>query len=160
MNTSSLIAPLVIVLDNIRSGHNVGAAFRIADAFAIDTIYLCGITPTPPHREIRKTALGAEKTVCWQYEKETKDALDILSAKGYQLVAIEQSERSITLSHFSQRLALAPTALIFGHEVWGISQEILQHASTCVEISQYGTKKSLNVATCIAIVAWECTKKK
>ena len=152
--------PLVIVLDNIRSGHNVGAAFRIADAFAIDKIYLCGITSTPPHREIRKTALGAENTVPWQYEKNSSDALHTLSKKGYQLVAIEQTERSEPLNFFCENHSPEPSALIFGNEVWGVSQDVLQQATTCLEIPQHGHKKSLNVATCIAIATWEWTKQK
>lgn len=151
--------PLIIILDNIRSGHNVGAAFRISDAFNLQKIYLCGITPTPPHPEIRKTALGAELTIPWQYASKTTDALDELTDKGYQLIAIEQTSHSLPL-HFSfTKTPPTPTALIFGHEVWGVSQEVLDRASICLEIPQYGQKKSLNVATCIAISTWEWTKK-
>ena len=159
MNQSTTQAKprLVFVLDNIRSGHNVGAAFRIADAFAIERIYLCGMTPTPPHREIRKTALGAEETVPWQYTATTEQALTSLHEEGYQCLAVEQTNASVPLDRFVADTS-KPLAFIFGHEVWGVSPQALEQADACLVIPQYGKKKSLNVATCIAITAWEWTR--
>ncbi|MEM7362173.1 MAG: RNA methyltransferase [Bacteroidota bacterium] len=150
--------PLVLILDNVRSGHNVGATFRLADAFTINAIYLCGITPHPPHREIRKTALGAEATVPWHPMATTEEAVNKLKEEGFYCVAMEQTERSLPLQNIPSAQRAQPTALIFGHEVWGISPQVLQQVDTCIQIPQYGKKKSLNVSTCIAITTWEWRK--
>lgn len=157
---TTMTPPLVIVLDNIRSGHNVGAAFRIADAFSIEKIYICGITPTPPHREIRKTALGAEETVAWEQTPTVTAALSALQEQAYHIIGIEQTAHSLPLDLAASNHRHTPTALVFGNEVWGVSEEALAFADTCLEIPQYGKKKSLNVATCIAIVTWEWTKRR
>lgn len=149
---------LILLLDNVRSGHNVGAAFRLADAFGVDELYLCGITATPPHREIRKTALGAEETVTWHHVEKATDAMTLLKKKGFHCVAMEQTAQSLPLEKLTSEQRKRPTLLIFGHEVWGVSQEALQYADECFEITQYGQKKSLNVSTCMAIATWEWRK--
>lgn len=146
---------LIILLDNVRSGHNVGAAFRLADAFAIEAIYLCGITPTPPHREIRKTALGAEETVPWHHVPTATEAVAKLRGQGFHCIAVEQTTTSVPLQELIPAQRAQPTALIFGHEVWGIGAEVLEEVDVRMEIPQYGQKKSLNVSTCIAITTWE-----
>jgi len=146
-------APLAIVLDNVRSMHNVGAAFRIADAFLVDKLYLCGITATPPHRDIHKTALGAETHVDWQYRPDTLEAIGALKAAGYVVAAIEQAVPSTPLQAF----APAPTqkyAVVFGHEVSGIQEEVLAACDMCLEIPQHGVKHSLNVSVTMGIVVW------
>ena len=150
--------PLVLVLDNIRSGLNVGAAFRTADAFALQKIILCGITAKPPHREILKTAIGASQSVAWAYEKETEKALARLREEGFTLVAIEQAEGSVPLQSF-QALPDKKYALIFGNEVIGVSAEVVNKVDACIEVPQFGTKHSLNIAVCIGIVAWDLFKK-
>lgn len=147
-------SPLVMVLDNVRSMHNVGAAFRIADAFLIQKIYLCGITATPPHREIHKTALGAEDHVSWEHVSDTLVAVERLQAAGYTIVGVEQTSHSIPL----QKLAATAThkyAVVFGHEVFGVHDTVLAACDTCVEIPQYGTKHSLNVSVAMGIVIWQ-----
>lgn len=149
--------PIVIVLDNIRSAHNVGAAFRTADAFALEHLYLCGITATPPHREILKTAIGASESVDWSYFKQTQDAITQLKEQEYQIVGIEQADESTPLQSF----CIQPEdkiALIFGNEVKGIDDKIMQMLDHCVEIPQYGTKHSINVSVCIGILCWEMLK--
>jgi len=146
--------PIVVVLDNVRSLNNIGSIFRTSDAFLIEAIYLCGISATPPHKEIHKTALGAEDSVEWKYFKETEEALGILKSLGHCLIAIEQTEDSISLEKFpidrSQKYAL-----IFGNEVKGIQQEVIDHCRFCVEIPQFGTKHSFNVSVTAGIVIWE-----
>ena len=149
--------PFVIVLDNVRSMHNVGAIFRTADAFKIVKIYLCGITPTPPHREIHKTALGAEDTVSWEYVSEIKDIISDLQAEGYLVAAIEQAEGSITLSDFVEEKHVK-IAVILGNEVEGVSQEAVDLVDSVVEIPQFGTKHSLNVSVAAGIVMYEVAK--
>ena len=147
-------APIVLVLDNIRSMHNVGAAFRTADAFAIEEIVLCGITAQPPHRDIRKTALGATESVDWRYEKEVVSACKSLQAQGYQVLAIEQADESTSLEDF-QPAAEQKYALVFGNEVFGVTDEVVATADGCLEIPQFGTKHSLNVSVSVGVVLWE-----
>ena len=135
--------PVIIVLDNIRSMENVGSFFRTADAFRIEAIYLCGITARPPHREIHKTALGADESVDWQYFATTAEACEHLKSKGYRIFAVEQVEDSIMLDKFS---APRKSAYIFGNEVDGVDDAVLPYCEQAVEIPQQGTKHSLNVA--------------
>ena len=146
--------PVVLVLDNIRSLQNVGSFFRTADAFNIESIFLCGITATPPHREIHRTALGATESVDWEYYPDTTSAIESLKTKGYQIVVIEQTDKSIALSDVQFELN-NPIALVFGNEVKGVSEEVLPLADLAVEIPQFGTKHSLNVAVSAGIVIWE-----
>jgi tRNA G18 (ribose-2'-O)-methylase SpoU len=154
---SSKKIPVSIVLDGIRSALNVGSIFRTADAFALEKIYLCGITATPPHREILKTALGSTETVAWEYCTTSTEALQKLKAIGYKIWAVEQAEGSIQLQNldFQGRESLA---LVFGNEVEGVSEAVLQACDGCIEIPQFGTKHSLNVAVCTGILAWEASK--
>lgn len=151
--------PVVIVLDNIRSLHNVGAVFRTADAFLLQGICLCGMTGCPPHRDIRKTALGATETVKWQYFQTTTEAIKQLKAEGFSVWAVEQVENSVSLSGFQQEEADKPLALIFGNEMNGVSDEALNLADGCVEIPQIGTKHSLNISVSVGIVVWEVFNK-
>ncbi|MBV7440154.1 RNA methyltransferase [Weeksellaceae bacterium TAE3-ERU29] len=146
--------PLVVVLDNIRSMHNVGAVFRTGDAFIIEKLYLCGITGTPPNKEIRKTAIGATESVKWEYAKETLPVIQDLKAKGYKIVSVEQVEGSTTLSNF-QPDANEKYVLVLGNEVSGVQQEVVDESDVCLEIPQSGTKHSLNVSVCAGIVMWK-----
>jgi tRNA G18 (ribose-2'-O)-methylase SpoU len=150
--------PLVIVLDHVRSLNNVGSIFRTADAFRLEAVYLCGITATPPHPEIRKTALGAEDSVEWYYFADTRDALRRLKDDGYVICALEQAEGSIPLDDFTLGND-KKYALIFGHEVKGVHQDIVDLSDCCIEIPQFGTKHSLNVAVAAGIVIWEFARK-
>ena len=147
-------SPLVLVLDNLRSTHNVGSIFRTADAFRVQEIFLCGITATPPHKDIRKTALGATESVQWQYCENTIDAIQNLQSKGVVVLAVEQAEGSTILSDFSP-LPDTTYALVFGHEVKGVSQEVVSAADVVLEIPQEGTKHSLNVSVSVGLVVWE-----
>ena len=151
-------APFVLVLDNVRSQSNVGSIFRTADAFLTEAIYLCGITSQPPHREIQKTALGATESVTWKYFPDTSVALAELKVKGYKLIAIEQVEGSIALQDL-QIDKDQKYAFVFGHEVNGVDQEIVNSCDLCVEIPQFGTKHSFNIAISAGIVLWEVSKK-
>lgn len=147
-------SPIVLVLDNIRSLNNVGSAFRTADAFRIKKIFLCGITGTPPHRDIQKTALGATESVDWEYCTSTGEAVEKLKAEGYQLCALEQVEKSVKLNEFTPD----PTqnyGLIFGNEVFGVEEEILKKCDTVLEIPQLGTKHSLNISVTLGIAVWD-----
>ncbi len=147
-------SPFVLVLDNVRSGLNVGAAFRTADAFALERIVLCGITAQPPHREILKTAIGATESMEWTYEKDPARAVVQLQQAGYQVWAVEQAEGSISL----QDMRLAPAtkyALVFGNEVEGVSQPVMDRVDGAVEVPQLGTKHSLNISVCVGVVVWE-----
>ena len=146
--------PLVIVLDNVRSMNNVGSVFRTADAFRLEAVYLCGLTAIPPHPEIHKTALGAEDTVEWYYYNDTLEAIRILKQNKYILYAVEQAESSVILNDVSLD-STKKYALILGHEVKGIQQVVLDECDCCVEIPQYGTKHSLNVAVAAGIVIWD-----
>lgn len=148
---------VVVVLDNVRSLHNVGAVFRTADAFALHGLCLCGITATPPSPEIHKTALGAEDTVAWTYHADTLEAVIALKREGYKLLAVEQVEGSTSLSD----LTLSPNdkvALVMGNEVKGVRQEVIDICDGAIEIPQYGTKHSLNVSVSAGIVMWEVQK--
>lgn len=150
--------PVCIVLDNIRSLHNVGSAFRTADAFRVERIFLTGITGTPPHREIQKTALGATESVAWEYVEHTADALARVKAKGYTVVIIEQTTESIPLQNFEPG-AGRKYCLVFGNEVNGVSDEAIGYGDVALEIPQSGTKHSLNVSVCLGIVVWEIFRK-
>lgn len=145
--------PLVLVLDNVRSMHNVGSVFRTADAFLLQGIVLCGYTPVPPHRDIQKTALGATETVEWQYYTTTLEAVEALRKEGYTVMAIEQAERSVMLDRFSP--AATPLALVFGNEVSGVDAEVMKLADGCIEIPQSGMKHSLNISVSAGIVVWD-----
>ena len=149
--------PLVVVLDNVRSLHNAGSIFRTADAFRMEAVYLCGITATPPHVEIHKTALGAEETVAWRYFKETTDAIEDLKQKGYVICAVEQAEGSISLDQLSLDKH-RKYAVVVGHEVKGVQQKVMDVCDFCVEIPQFGVKHSLNVAVAAGIVLWDFFK--
>jgi 23S rRNA (guanosine2251-2'-O)-methyltransferase len=149
--------PLVVVLDNIRSMHNVGATFRTADAFLIKKIILCGITPQPPHREIHKAALGATESVDWSYENDINVTIHYLKAQGFEIVGIEQTTGSRMITDFTIDPA-KKYAVILGNEVEGISDEALPNIDSFVEIPQLGTKHSLNVSVCGGIVMWEFAK--
>lgn len=146
--------PLVVVLDNVRSMHNVGAVFRTADAFIVEKMILCGITPVPPHREIHKAALGATESVDWIYEKEISVALQNLKSDGFQIIGIEQTTDSQSIENFSIDRN-KKYALVLGNEVDGLSEHSLLHYDTFLEIPQLGTKHSLNVSVCAGIVMWE-----
>jgi 23S rRNA (guanosine2251-2'-O)-methyltransferase len=146
--------PLVLVLDNVRSLHNVGATFRTADAFLIEKIYLCGITGTPPHREIEKTALGATQTVEWQHTATTLEAIESLESQGYTIVSVEQVEQSIPLNQFIPEKD-KKYAFVFGNEVTGVEENIVGKSAFCVEIPQFGTKHSLNISVTVGIVCWD-----
>ena len=150
--------PLVVVLDNVRSMHNVGSVFRTADAFLISGIWLCGYTPRPPHRDIHKTALGATETVKWQYAERTVDAVGALKDEGFRIFAVEQVEKSIPLHEFSSEKA-GKMAVIFGNEVTGIDAEVLKFCDGSIEIPQFGMKHSLNISVAAGIVLWELTKR-
>ena len=143
--------PVVIVLDNVRSMENVGSFFRTADAFRIEAIYLCGITACPPHREIHKTALGADESVDWKYFETTSEACEHLHKMGYRIFAVEQVEDSVMLEDFT---APAKSAYVFGNEVDGVDDEVLKHCENAVEIPQKGTKHSLNVSVSGGIVMY------
>jgi len=147
--------PVIIVLDNIRSGLNVGAIFRTCDAFSVEAIYMCGITVKPPHAEILKTALGATASVKWHYNEKTVLALETLKTIGFTLMPVEQTDKSIHL-HQMDLVSHFPLALIFGNEMRGVDAEVLSMCETSLEIPQDGIKHSLNVATSAGIVIWEC----
>lgn len=150
-------SPFVIVLDNIRSHSNVGSVFRTADAFLTGCIYLCGITGRPPHREISKTALGATESVEWKYFAHTAEAVEELKSKGYRIIGIEQAEGSIKLDDFVPEPGTG-YALVFGHEVNGVDQAIINECDYVIEIPQFGTKHSFNIAVSAGIVLWELNK--
>lgn len=145
--------PLVVVLDNVRSMHNVGSVFRTADAFLLQGIVLCGYTPVPPHRDIQKTALGATDTVEWQYFPTTVEAVEALRAEGFAIVAIEQAATSVMLNDFVP--GDRPLALVFGNEVSGVDPAVMQRADGCIEIPQLGMKHSLNISVSTGIVIWD-----
>lgn len=149
--------PLVVVLDNVRSLHNVGSVFRTGDAFLVEAVYLCGITSTPPQAEIHKTALGAENTVEWKYFEDTHDALTELKAKGYHVFAIEQAEGSTLLTDLKLEKS-NKYAVILGNEVKGVQQSVVDACDGCIEIPQFGTKHSLNVSVTGGIVIWEMVR--
>ncbi len=150
--------PLIVVLDNVRSLHNVGSVFRTADAFLAEAVYLCGITSTPPHAEIHKTALGAENTVEWKYFEDTHAAVEELKASGYFVYAIEQAKGSTMLTNL-QLDKTKKYAVILGNEVKGVQQSVVDACNGCIEIPQFGTKHSLNVSVTSGIIIWEFFKK-
>ena len=151
-------SPIVIVLDNIRSLNNIGSVFRTADAFLIEKIYLCGITAQPPHKDIRKTALGATESVVWEYRENTVDLVNSLTSDGYTVLAIEQAENAVMLNELTVN-ADKKYALVFGNEVKGVSQEVVNASHTVVEIPQYGTKHSLNISVSAGVVVWDLWSK-
>jgi 23S rRNA (guanosine2251-2'-O)-methyltransferase len=148
--------PIIIVLDNVRSLNNVGSAFRTADAFLIEAIFLCGLTGIPPNKEIEKTALGATETVNWKYFKTTLEAIAELKNKNYFLVAVEQTKQAVMLDKFEN--PKKETAFVFGNEVYGVEQNIIDECDVCIEIPQFGSKHSLNISVCVGIVLWEAIK--
>lgn len=151
--------PLVVVLDNVRSQHNVGAVFRTADAMRIERVVLCGICCCPPNQEIHKTALGAEESVEWSYFKETQEAVRELQAQGYKVYAVEQAHDSMTLEEAAvkvqrDKVQSTKVAVVLGHEVFGVQQEVVDSCDGCIEIPQYGTKHSMNVSVTAGIVMY------
>jgi 23S rRNA (guanosine2251-2'-O)-methyltransferase len=148
---------IVVVLDNIRSHLNVGSVFRTCDAFPVKKIFLCGITGVPPHRDIQKTALGATETVAWQYCNSVTDAINELKESGYTIASVEQTENALPLHHL-QKIAQKPLALIFGNEVEGVNQQAVKQSDYCIEIPQFGTKHSLNIAVSAGVVMWEAAR--
>ncbi|MFH0842495.1 MAG: RNA methyltransferase [Bacteroidota bacterium] len=151
--------PLIIVLDNVRSQGNVGSVFRTADAFLVEAVYLCGITATPPHREIQKTALGATESIEWKYFKDTSAAVRELKTAGYKIIGIEQAEGSTPLGDFRAERNIK-YALVFGHEIKGVDQLVIDECDHVIEIPQFGTKHSFNIAVSAGIVLWELNKQK
>lgn len=146
--------PVVLILDNIRSLHNVGAAFRTGDAFLINKIYLCGITGTPPNRELHKSALGAEDTVEWEHTGSTVDAIKKLKSEGWKIISLEQAEGSTLLQNFNPQKN-ERYAFVFGNEVFGVEDEVIALSDSCIEIPQSGTKHSFNVSVTMGIVLWD-----
>lgn len=146
--------PLIVVLDNIRSLNNVGSVFRTSDAFRIKHIYLCGITATPPHKDIQKTALGSTESVSWSYAENTIDVVKELQQKNVQILAIEQAENATMLDHFSPKNENT-YAVVFGHEVKGVSQEVVNQSDGVIEIPQFGTKHSLNISVSVGLLIWD-----
>lgn len=145
---------IIIILDNVRSMQNVGSIFRTADAFLIQHIYLCGITATPPHRDILKTALGATETVSWTYCEKTEEAVQQATENGYKIFAVEQVENSFSLQNVKWQQG-KKVALVFGHEIKGVSQEIVNVCDACIEIPQWGSKHSFNISVSAGIVLWQ-----
>jgi len=150
-------SPFIIVLDNVRSQSNVGSIFRTADAFLTKAIYLCGITARPPQREIQKTALGATESVAWEYFPKTIDAINYLKESGYLIIGIEQAEGSVELQDMDIYKG-GSYALVFGNEIDGVAQDVLNLCDFCIEIPQFGTKHSFNIAISVGIVLWELNK--
>lgn len=150
--------PVCIVLDNVRSLHNVGSAFRTADAFRIEKIFLTGITGTPPHREIQKTALGATESMAWEYAENPAQVILSLQAQGYTIIAVEQTTESIPLGEFLPD-PLKKYCLVFGNEIHGVSEAVIALADSALEIPQAGIKHSLNISVCLGIVVWEVFRK-
>jgi len=150
--------PLVLVLDNVRSLNNVGSVFRTADAFMVEKVYLCGITGKPPHRDIEKTALGATESVVWEHVPDTLELVKQLQADGFSICAVEQAEHSTLLNEFSPE-AGQPYAFVLGNEVMGVEQEVVSLSDAVLEIPQFGTKHSLNIAVATGVVVWDFLSK-
>lgn len=155
--------PLTVVLDNVRSQHNIGAVFRTADAMRIERVVLCGICCCPPNQEIHKTALGAEESVGWSYYKDTIEAVNALQEQGYQVYAVEQAHDSVTLEEAARKVQRdkgqrTKIAVVFGHEVFGVQQEVVDRCDGCIEIPQYGTKHSMNVSVTAGIVMYRMSE--
>jgi 23S rRNA (guanosine2251-2'-O)-methyltransferase len=150
--------PLIIVLDNIRSLNNIGSVFRTSDAFLIEKIYLCGITATPPHKDIHKTALGSTDTVDWEYVESTLELIEKLKAEGVNVISIEQAENAILLNDFTPKQQTT-YAIVFGNEVKGVSQSVVSASDMVIEIPQFGTKHSLNISVSAGVVVWDVFSK-
>ena len=155
---SATKTPIILILDDIRSLHNIGSVFRTSDAFLIEKIYLCGITATPPNKEIHKTALGATETVTWEYQKNVLEVIEKLKSNNTLVYAIEQVKNATFLDDF-QPIKDAKYALVFGNEVYGVSQEAIKICNGCIEIPQLGTKHSLNISVSAGIVVWDLFQK-
>lgn len=155
---SSEKTPVVVILENIRSLFNIGSVFRTADSFRIEAVYLCGFTGTPPNKEIHKAALGATESVSWKYFEKTEDAIFHLKKENYPVYAVEQAEGSAALSEFNMP-SEGKIALVFGNEVNGVDDKIMQLTDGCIEIPQFGTKHSLNISVAAGIVMWELFQK-
>jgi 23S rRNA (guanosine2251-2'-O)-methyltransferase len=147
-----------IILDDVRSMNNVGSAFRTADAFAVEKIYLCGITATPPHREIEKTALGSTESVAWQHHENIIELIEKLQSEGFIILAVEQVENSLKLNSFEPR-SNQKYAFVFGNEVFGVNEDVVKKADNCLEIPQFGTKHSLNISVTVGIICWDFVSK-
>tara|TARA_B110000003_G_C16653258_1_gene535237 strand:- start:4646 stop:5176 length:531 start_codon:yes stop_codon:yes gene_type:complete len=145
--------PIVLILDDVRSAHNVGSVFRTSDAFLVEKIFLCGITPQPPHKEIRKTALGAYDSVDWEHNKSVEECVESLIKDDYYIIAIEQAQNATYLNDFKAPLN-KKLAFVFGNEVNGVNQTIMDKSNECIEIPQYGTKHSFNISVSAGIVLW------
>jgi len=156
--TDSQKHPIIIILDDVRSMQNVGAIFRTADAFGVNAIYLCGYTPTPPHRDIHKTALGATETVSWEHFSDTVSAIEKAKSNGYHIYSAEQTHNSTALQNISVQIN-EPIAIIFGNEVNGVSDDALALSEACIEIPQWGSKHSLNISVSVGVVVWEIVRK-
>lgn len=150
-------SPIILILDNVRSLNNIGSVFRTGDAFLIKKIYLCGITATPPHKDIRKTALGATESVDWEYRGYTRELVGELQGRGVRCLAVEQAEGAVMLDRL--KVGEGPLALVFGNEVKGVAQEVVSQCDGAVEIPQFGTKHSLNISVSAGIVIWEVWRK-
>jgi len=150
--------PIIIILDNIRSLNNIGSVFRTSDAFLIEKIYLCGITATPPHKDIHRTALGSTETVDWEYAKNTIELIEKLKTKNVKICSIEQAENATMLNEFSPQQQTT-YALVFGNEVKGVSQDVVSASDTVIEIPQFGTKHSLNISVSCGVVVWDLFSK-
>lgn len=150
--------PLVVVLDNIRSLNNIGSVFRTSDAFLVEKIYLCGITATPPNKDIHKTALGATESVEWEYIKETKEVISLLKSQNYKIISIEQAEKAVMLNEFMPEKG-TKYAIVFGNEVKGVQQEVVNLSDFCIEIPQFGTKHSLNISVSAGVTIWDFFQK-
>jgi 23S rRNA (guanosine2251-2'-O)-methyltransferase len=150
--------PIVAVLENVRSGYNVGSIFRTADAFLLEAVYICGYSPFPPHKEIKKTALGAEESVAWKHFRTAKEAIEELHKAGYKIFAIEQARDSLALNEL--HLADEKIAVIFGNEVTGVEQSTIEMTEGCIEIPQFGMKHSINVSVAAGVVLWELVRAK
>ena len=150
--------PFVVVLDNIRSLNNIGSVFRTSDALSVEAIYLCGISAIPPHKDIHKTALGATESVDWKYFDSTQKAIEILQKDGYKIVAVEQTNDSLCLLDYKLNIN-SRIALVFGNEVKGVDQAIIDICDECLEIPQYGTKHSFNISVSVGIILWDLNKK-
>jgi tRNA G18 (ribose-2'-O)-methylase SpoU len=155
-NSSKL--PCVVLLDNVRSQHNIGSVFRTSDAFRVSEIILCGITATPPNKEIEKTALGATNSVSWRYFENPTEAIDMLKKDGYTIIGVEQTHNSLKIDKDKWLNANEKVVFVFGNEVFGISEEVLNLCDKTIEIPQYGTKHSLNISVCAGIIIWEMCK--
>lgn len=151
-------SPIIIILDNIRSLNNIGSVFRTADAFLVQKIYLCGITATPPHKDIRKTALGSTDSVDWEHRENTLELVEELKSSGVKTIAVEQAENAVMLNKFGTK-ENETLALIFGNEVKGVSQEVVSASDVVLEIPQFGTKHSLNISVSTGVVVWDIWSK-